>query len=648
MHRHSWFGLMLLAASVVAGPAAAEINPDTVYQLPPVVVVGKAVIDEIQIRKTGVAVTRISEQQVRDLDALDLPSALRRVPGVMISRHNLVGSYGGGEGGAIYIRGMGAGRPGASVEMLVDGVPKFVGLWTHPLMDVLSVDNLESIDVFKSPQPVEMGNMSFGAVNLHSRRMHSDGFRTELNTLYGSHDTYNLVFNHGGKEGRFDYYLGAAAKGTDGHRKQAYGELKNYWGRIGYNISDTWDASLILSHYDNTADDPGVVSSPPPVRGRFNNTDFTANLTLANHSERADGFVRLYADDGSMNWQQWDAAASDPYDTNTDYLNRGLRARQNIALAEATQLTVGLDYDAYGGKATELHMDKPAATKSMPSKYFYSTALYANLSHSFELRPGLSLTPSAGARYNWHSAYDNEAAPEAGVVLAGDKWQLYGNFARGYNYAGVYAVWFYNVAWNRQGPAYEDLKPERVKHYELGCKVTPRQGLTLDLSLFHDDGEDMISFVSPPPPPPSFGNVGSFKTTGAELSASWSALSRFSLYGGLSVMNSTPSDLPQAPGYMFTLGTNLIVAPRLHLSLDLESVGDRWVANDRFGSVMGKVEAFTTLNTRVDYYLGRAGASFEHSSLFLAVENLTDTDYEFKPGYPMPGATAYFGLSFNR
>lgn len=648
MHRDSLFGLILLAASALARPAAAEINPDSVYQLPPVVVVGKAVIDEVQIRNTGVAVTRISEQQVRDLDALDLPSALRRVPGVMISRHNMVGSYGGGEGGAVYIRGMGAGRPGASVEMMVDGVPKFVGLWTHPLMDVLSVDNLESIDVYKSPQPVTMGNMSFGAVNLHSRRMRSEGFRTELNTLYGSHDTYNLVFNHGGKQGRLDYYLGAAAKGTDGHRKKAYGELKNYWGRIGYNISDTWDVSLILSEYDNTADDPGVVTAAPPVRGRFNNTDFTANLTVSNRSERMDGFVRLYADNGSMNWQQWDAAASDPYDTNTDYLNRGLRARQNIALAESTQLTVGLDYDAYGGKATELHMDKPAATKSMPSKYFYSAALYADISRSFQLSPGLSLTPSAGARYNWHSAYDNEAAPEAGIVLSGDKWQLYGNFARGYNYAGVYAVWFYNVAWNYQQPAYEDLKPERVKHYEVGYKVTPSRGLTLDLSLFHDDGEDMISFVSPPPPPPSFGNVGSFKTTGAELSASWSALSRLSIYGGLSVMNSTPSDLPQAPGYMLTLGTNLIVAPRLHLSLDLESVGDRWVANDRFGSVMGKVDAFTTLNTRVDYYLGQAGASLEHSSLFLAVENLTDTNYEFKPGYPMPGATAYFGLSFNR
>jgi len=114
------------------------------------------------------------------------------------------------------------------------------------------------------------------------------------------------------------------------------------------------------------------------------------------------------------------------------------------------------------------------------------------------------------------------------------------------------------------------------------------------------------------------------------------------------MMNSTPSDLPQAPGYMLTLGTNIIVAPGLHLSLDIESVDERWVANDRFGSVFGKVEAFTVANARLDYFLGRAGRALEHSSLFLAVENLTDTGYEFKPGYPMPGASAYLGLSFNR
>ena len=229
----------LLLLVITGADVLAEIRLDTVYELPPVVVVEKAIIDEEIIELTGFTVTRVSEGQIEDLNALDLPSAMRRVPGVMISRHNLVGGYGGGEGGAVYIRGMGAARHGASVQMLQDGVPKFVGVWTHPLMDLMSVDHLEHIDIYKSPRPVLWGNMSFGAVNIISRRMHQEGMRTDLTGMYGGNETYNTVFNHGGMKGGFDYYLGFSSKGTQGHREQADGQMRHYWGRAGYRFNGT-------------------------------------------------------------------------------------------------------------------------------------------------------------------------------------------------------------------------------------------------------------------------------------------------------------------------------------------------------------------------------------------------------------------------
>ena len=41
-----------------------------------------------------------------NLNAADLGTALRRTPGVNISRYNPIGSFGGAEGGGIFIRGM--------------------------------------------------------------------------------------------------------------------------------------------------------------------------------------------------------------------------------------------------------------------------------------------------------------------------------------------------------------------------------------------------------------------------------------------------------------------------------------------------------------------------------------------------------------
>ncbi len=52
-------------------------------------------------RPAGHLVTTVSEQQIDDLYAQDLTSALRRVPGVVISRYNPIGAFGGGDGGAV-------------------------------------------------------------------------------------------------------------------------------------------------------------------------------------------------------------------------------------------------------------------------------------------------------------------------------------------------------------------------------------------------------------------------------------------------------------------------------------------------------------------------------------------------------------------
>ena len=160
----------------------------------------------------------------------------------------------------------------------------------------------------------------------------------------------------------------------------------------------------------------------------------------------------------------------------------------------------------------------PESNKRMPTKYFFNTAPYASISHSFSLGRGLELTPSVGLRVNLHNVFDNETAPEAGLVLASEKWNLHANFARGFNYTGVYSVWFYKTAWHYQSDTYSELKPERIKHFELGLQVHPNPRTTLDLSIFHDRGENLLRFIPPPPPPPSFANIGEFKKTGVEVS----------------------------------------------------------------------------------------------------------------------------------
>lgn len=123
------------------------------------------------------------------------------MPGLVVSRYNVVGSYGGGDGGAVFARGQGTGRPGSEIAFSVDGIPKFVGVWTHPLLDDVSVDLAQEIDVYKGAQPVLFGNTAFASIDVVSRRRAEEGFGRRAGGAYGSFSTSALTAEASGRTG---------------------------------------------------------------------------------------------------------------------------------------------------------------------------------------------------------------------------------------------------------------------------------------------------------------------------------------------------------------------------------------------------------------------------------------------------------------
>ena len=105
--------LALAASLIVAGNVHAQ-------SLPNVIVTAKPDIAEVEIDKFSAVSAVITDATIRDLHAADLASALRNTPGTQISRYNPVGSYGGAEGGSVFIRGMGLSRPGSEIKTYID------------------------------------------------------------------------------------------------------------------------------------------------------------------------------------------------------------------------------------------------------------------------------------------------------------------------------------------------------------------------------------------------------------------------------------------------------------------------------------------------------------------------------------------------
>ena len=150
------------------------------YEVPPVEVRGTPIVEGNYLSPYAGQIAVVGSEQIEALNAQDLTSALRRAPGVVISRFNHVGSFGGGTGGSVYIRGHGSGRPGAEIVTLFDGVPRSAGIWSHPLLDTAPIETSRRVEIMKSAQPVLIGNMAFGAVNMLPKRIRHEGFGTRI------------------------------------------------------------------------------------------------------------------------------------------------------------------------------------------------------------------------------------------------------------------------------------------------------------------------------------------------------------------------------------------------------------------------------------------------------------------------------------
>jgi iron complex outermembrane receptor protein len=614
------------------------------YGMEEVVVVASPVIEGNQVNRLGSQVTVVTEEQIDNLNAQDLPSALRRTPGVVVSRHNPVGSFGGGEGGAVFIRGMGISRPGAEIQMVVDGVPKFVSVWTHPIMDVLSVDVIDRIEVYKGAQPVLFGNMAFGAVDITTKRMHEEGYVTSLEAAGGSFNTAIEVAEHGGKTGPFDYYLIQSFRRSDGHRENADGELQNYFGRLGYQLSENWGASLVFNRTDNWADDPGPADGSFPPDGRFKTHDYFTVGTISNRYERAEGYIKYYSENGNIDWvdQFNETSGRNDEDTLTDYDNYGLRARETFRLWEGGEIMVGLDLDFISG---EVDIESSTSESHFDRETFRLFSPYFSVSQLFGSKESFYAVPSVGMRYIEHSEFDAEPGPQAGLILGYRQTELHGFFSRGINYPGIF-VKAMDELFLPEDNQWQDLDAELVNHYEAGIAHRFNDMAKVDLTFFHDDGKDRI-VVSPPPPfPPTFNNIGSFTNKGVEASVTLTPLRDLAFFAGATYLDSDPDDLPYAPEWSASFGVNYRFLKHFQASIDALFVDDHFVTS------RGRQENTVNVDTVDFYFLLNAKLTYDftipygnmRAQLFAAGENLTDADYEQKKGYPMPGINGMGGI----
>ncbi|SOD41141.1 iron complex outermembrane recepter protein [Nitrosovibrio sp. Nv4] len=620
---------------------AQSTAPSPSTKLSPVVVTANPIIDSVRIDPFSSTSAVVTESQLRDQNAFDLATALRRTPGVQISRYNPVGAFGGDQGGAVYIRGMGVSRPGSEIKTYIDGVPFYMGVWSHPLLDLLPVNGMQSITVYKSPQPQINGN-NFASINLETKRAAEDGIQASARISGGYFSTFIEQADLVGRYGSVDFMLAQGHAQSNGHRLNAGGELNNVMGRIGMRLTDNWSVGTSFLYVDNQARDPGDNRLPAPAVAPQYNTQAGMVSVFASH-RHGDwrGDLRFYHNRGEGNWLHQSGLEGD---TPTNFQMTGLRWKEEFSLWSGGTIVAGLDSDWISGDV-RFNRVAPAPQGSFNAPTFRVTSPYVALSQKIDLGKGWALVPAVGMRVYDHSMFRTRTSPHAGLSLVSEKITLFGNVSRGINYPGLEAPVLSSLI-PALGQSWKQLAAEELNHAEVGVKLNPVDATQIDISVFVDQVKNRYIFGFPPhvPPPPQFLNLGTYVMRGAEIAVRQNITPNWTVFGGLTLLDPSIDNLPYTPKRAVTAGINGRIGP-FRLTVDTQYQSSVLALNRArtAGTVnTEKVDSFVIMNARVSYQLPMLGKKGE---IFVAMENLLDANYAYRPGYPMPGRWGQIGLS---
>ena len=123
-------------------------------------------------------------------------------------------------------------------------------------------------------------------------------------------------------------------------------------------------------------------------------------------------------------------------------------------------------------------------------------------------------------------------------------------------------------------------------------------------------------------------------------------MAELALFAGVTWLDTDPSDLPYAPETTISCGVNWGFLEHFKLSLDGAYVSSTHVNSQvrRTGDENSDtVDSYYLVNGKLAYAFDLISSKY-HAELFVAGENLTDVDYEYQPGYPMPGINCVVGI----
>ena len=566
----------------------------------------------------------LTEQQQTSV----LTTVMQQVPGLFVTSRSMMG-YGvsTGAAGGISLRGVTGGA--GQMLVLIDGHPQYNGVYGHPISDSYQTLMAERVEVLRGPASVLYGSNAMGGVlNIVTRSMHEDGVKTHINFGAGSYGTVQTEASNQIRSGRFSSTIAAQYSRTDNHRPNMGFEQYGGYVKLGYDISEHWNAAVDLDLTHWNASNPGTVTQPKQENDQWI-TRGAASLTIENHYNKTSGALSVYDNFGRHKIN--DGYNADGGTPQIDLFRSkdavaGVSWYQSAQLFEGNRVTVGLDYQHIYGRAWYTNRET-GETVTTQRRLMQSAHSHENeVAGYVDFRQDLTewLTIDAGLRYDHHSTAGGEWVPQAGIVYRPvETGALKASVSKGFRNPNTREMYMYGTA------NHDSLRAERLWNYELSWRHS-LGGFSYGANLFYIKGDNMIQAVAG-----KNINTGEIENYGLELEAEYHIDSHWSVSTNHSLLH-MKNPVVAAPTYKGFLGANFnyqkwsVIAGLQYLNGLYTAVG-----KDE------QKENFCLLNATVNYALCK------NIGLWLRGENLLAQSYEINLGYPMPRATFMGGVNIN-
>ncbi|MEZ4940555.1 MAG: TonB-dependent receptor [Saprospiraceae bacterium] len=614
----------------------------------------------------------ITNKQLEERNITTFDQAFDEMPGVVVTRSS------GANVQAFSIRGaseVAGGGIGNRVLLLIDGRPALSPESGGALWNLVPMGSIERIEVVRGAYSSLYGSSAMGGVVNVITRNPGPEPETRVHIGYGAYDRaprstgyqrFNdfktAVFSQSRQLGKFSYLLDGSWKTDDGHKEKAGFDLLNFYAKTAWQFNDNHRLQLSANVNRIYNDTPASWLSrreayqvaPHRVDDYQDRRELNADLYyLATPTNRLKYATRLYHYANVSTFSFNDDPGNDSTNVNTGKqvidesrvrtYRLGSNTQVDFFTASGHCLLAGLDlrYDYVLGE---------------PDTVLYGEhrALSAGVFVQDEVAVTKKLTATAGLRFDFYRILGQVESTNLSPKLA-----LVYQLRPGFSLRLLLAQAFRDPPVAERFIKFEqggglrflpnpELKAERlILSAEFGTKFNPFPGASFDIALFYNRYNNLISFrqLSNPFEPLLYQvvNLKAARMQGLEiyyrqqLGKSVSANISYTFLDARDISEGRVNDaLAYKVRHTLGLGATVVFG-----SLTMH-------ANCRYRSRVEEVfiypgsepGAVFVANTKISYQLPGG-----KNSLFVAVNNLGNAQYEELERYRMPGRS--FAVGFN-